>query len=127
MLSWSRSQTGQIDFLPEELSLLAMFEQAIAQTENNANQKNIRLLNQLSEDVVISVDEYMLNTILRNLISNAIKFTNRGGKVELKEASNNEQIIISVTDNGIGMNSDIQKKIFSIHIIFISNHQNQVL
>ena len=114
LLDWSRTQTGKIGFSPKAYSLFDLFDQIMRQTEYNAKQKGISLINQLNDDITIFADEYMLSTILRNLISNAIKFTNRNGKIELLANKNNENIIISVKDNGIGIEQQKQKKIFDI-------------
>ena len=79
-----------------------------------AKQKNINISYQLDNAVMIYADKYMLNSILRNLISNAIKFTKQNGKIELKTSEKNKNLIISVSDTGIGIDKQMQQRIFEI-------------
>ncbi|MCK5537932.1 MAG: PAS domain S-box protein [Bacteroidales bacterium] len=114
LLDWATAQTNKIEFIPKQNSLKNIFSDIILQTELIAKQKGISLSYQLDNEIAIYADEYMLNSILRNLISNAIKFTEKNGKIELKADENYKNIIISVSDTGIGINQKSQEKIFDI-------------
>jgi two-component system, sensor histidine kinase and response regulator len=79
-----------------------------------ARTKNISLEYAPTQEIEILTDMDILNTVLRNLVSNAIKFTNTGGKVEIMAALNEKQIEITISDNGIGMNDATIQTLFDI-------------
>lgn len=114
LLDWSRSQTGLLKYNPERINLSNLIEENISNIQLFASNKNIALIHEKEEDIYIVSDKCMINTILRNLLSNAIKFTNRGGNVFLSTKTNNEEVIISVEDNGIGISGDNIDKLFRL-------------
>ena len=112
LLNWIKTLTNQIEFIPEKLGLYPIVEETILGLNSSASLKNIRLINSLSADVVVYVDRNMLSTILRNLITNAIKFSNQGGEVEISANIKQDQIEISIKDNGVGISEEIQENLF---------------
>jgi len=116
LLSWSRAEGERIDFNPENLQLQELVNYIFEHYSYNAETKSIELINNVNEEICIYADEYMMNTILRNLISNAIKFTKNNGKilVNSKEITvkNKKQVQISVEDTGVGMTQETAQKIF---------------
>ncbi|MCK5703569.1 MAG: hybrid sensor histidine kinase/response regulator [Cyclobacteriaceae bacterium] len=116
LLEWSRSQTGSINFNPEILDMEKMTNEAIELNENNAIQKNISIKSKIKSEVYAFADGNMIRTILRNLISNGIKFTLNGGKIILNAKRGNDMITYSVSDNGIGIKINDIKKLFRIDI-----------
>jgi len=115
LLQWSRSQSGLIEFKPQKIVLKDTFSNAIGLFKESANAKNIELGFTFPEiELVVYADKNMLDAIMRNLISNAIKFTNTGGKVHLFAEPKDEFAIIKVTDNGVGFNPEFQKQLFEI-------------
>jgi two-component system sensor histidine kinase/response regulator len=117
VLLWSRSQTGNISFKPCRLSVSDVVDSNINLLKIMAAQKDIQVINQTDPDSYIVGDEDMINTIFRNLISNAIKFTPNFGKIEVVSgqaiAENGSQMVtISVIDYGVGMNDKILKRLF---------------
>ena len=119
LLLWSRVQRGIIDFNPETENLYLVSTEAIELLSQLAANKSISLRNEIPEDIFVKADKNMLLTILRNLISNAIKFTNKGGGIIINASSmineNNQNYAeISVKDNGVGIKPEIQPKLFSI-------------
>lgn len=112
LLEWSRVQLDQIQFVPEKLKLRDEAEKIISLFNASAAQKEITLTNNVNPDCIVSADLNMLNVILRNLLVNAIKFTNRGGAVEIDSECGQNVVIISIADNGIGMSDDVRKKLF---------------
>lgn len=125
LLQWSRSQRGIIEYNPERIELAPLFQSVIDIMRGSAEAKNIELAIALpEEDLAVFADRQMLDTIMRNLISNALKFTNTGGNVRIV-AENNDGLVnikvtdarfvkIKVTDNGVGIRSDIKDKLFRI-------------
>jgi signal transduction histidine kinase/Tfp pilus assembly protein PilF len=114
LLEWSRSQTGSIDYKPEKLLLKNSIENEAEILNINAKKKNIIIDISIPEDIVIFADRNMVSTVLRNLISNAIKFTHENGNISVTAIKENGFIKISVADNGIGISPDIIGKIFDI-------------
>lgn len=115
LLMWARSQQDAIEMKKVSLGLKALVDSSVVLLKELAVAKQIELLNLVPENMLAFADENMLNTIVRNLISNAIKFTESKGKI-ICEAKFEETVIrISVTDTGIGMPKEIAEGIFDQH------------
>ena len=114
LLEWANSQRGKISFKPVPLILNTVAEEELSVLKENAGQKNIYLKISLPDNFKITADRDMLKTVLRNLISNAIKFTNKNGVIELQASANHAEAIISVSDNGVGMTNDTVDKLFKL-------------
>ena len=115
LLQWSRSQSGVIDFKPQKIVLKDTFSNVTGLFRETAGSKNIELTSTLPEtELAIYADGNMLDAIMRNLISNAIKFTNPGGKVHISAEANKEFAMIKVADNGVGLSTEIQEQLFRI-------------
>ncbi len=115
LLTWSRSKRGLVDFKPEEINIRYIVENNILLLNERADTKNIDLVVDIDDEINLTADENMLETIIRNLISNAIKFTNKGGKVTIGAKMVSEKMIeISVKDTGIGMPPIVLNSLFKI-------------
>ncbi len=114
LLEWSVLQRQSIQISTKELTLSNIVTENINQISEHAKQKEIEIINEIPFDQKVFSDEKMLHTILRNLLSNAVKFSNRGGKIRFISIINNDEIEISVIDNGIGMASDKLPKLFKV-------------
>ncbi len=114
LLHWARTQTNKIKFSPAEINLSEIIDENFQMLSVTAQNKKISLISPQSERKVAYADYNMVNTILRNLISNAIKFTPEGGVVSLGVHENESRIIIKVSDTGIGMSDEDQKKLFKL-------------
>jgi signal transduction histidine kinase len=114
LLDWANSQRGKISFNPIPIKLKELFNEEFSVLNDMAKGKNIELKSSFSDNLTIIADKNMIKTILRNLISNAIKFTHKNGKVEVKAMAINNQVEISVSDSGIGMTKEIIAKLFRI-------------
>ncbi|MCL5029385.1 MAG: PAS domain S-box protein [Bacteroidetes bacterium] len=114
LLDWSRIQTGRMEFLPEKINLAESVESNISLLNQNALAKNIELVNLVQNDFFVFADLNMLQSVIQNLISNAIKFTNPDGKVTISSEEKNSHIEISVSDTGVGMSNDVLNNIFRI-------------
>jgi signal transduction histidine kinase len=118
LLEWARMQQGRIPFNPKTFSLSSFINHEIKGLENVAGQKNIELINGLRENIRLTADENMVRTVLRNLISNAIKFTPKNGKIKIDAKSDNDFIEIAVSDTGVGMTKETIGKLFKIETSF---------
>jgi PAS domain S-box-containing protein len=116
LLEWSMMQRVGIKFKPGLYKLFEIVKQNLDLKFDDAKQKNINIINHVSEDIEVNVDLQMLNTIFRNLISNALKFTSRGGKIEVGATVQPSEgsVVIYVKDSGIGMNEDIINNLFKL-------------
>ncbi|MCA1755913.1 MAG: HAMP domain-containing histidine kinase, partial [Bacteroidales bacterium] len=114
LLKWTSTQSGKIPFKPQKLRFLDIFKSILGTININADAKNITITNSNIDNIYIFADIDMLKTVLRNLILNAIKFTNKGGKISINAEENSENVTISVSDNGVGITPDRLKKLFDI-------------
>jgi len=118
LLEWSRIQLDQIQFNPVRINFFAETEKAVSLFGVLSVQKEITLINKVSRNINVSADINMINSIMRNLISNAIKFTERGGTVQIESECSGNLALISVKDNGIGMNEEIRRKLFRSDTVY---------
>jgi len=114
LLDWSRIQTERMEWNPMEIGIDAIAHEAIAVHEPLAKKKNILLDSTVRENVTAFADPNMIMTVMHNLVSNAIKFTNEGGSVNIKSTTIDNFESVSVCDTGIGMNDSLQKMLFRI-------------
>lgn len=115
LLQWSRMQQGTIQFNPEHINLKEVLFSNLDFLKNSAEEKGITLKTDIPEDIELDADSKMIQTIVRNLVSNAIKFTSGGGHIELIAAQNGKETVISVKDDGIGMPEETLDKIFHLN------------
>jgi len=118
LFEWTRVQTDRFDVEKTKIDINENLDQIIQLYKDNAEMKNISLLNDSSEEIFTYADKYMFETVLRNLITNAIKFTPHGGKVSVSAIKNRNFAEITVTDNGVGICEENQKKLFRIDTQF---------
>ena len=114
LLEWSRSQTGNIEFKPEVFDLNAVVEENRALLKAQAQQKKITLNNAGEGAWMVRAHKNSINTVVRNLISNAIKFTGEGGQITTRLQRQNGRVVIAIADNGVGMSPEVMKKLFRI-------------
>jgi signal transduction histidine kinase/response regulator of citrate/malate metabolism len=114
LLDWSRSQTGLIKFNPVRINLKSIIDDHISDFNLYSSNKNITIISEIEDDFFIFADENMINTIMRNLISNAVKFTHRYGQIIISATPKSHEIVISVKDTGIGLSPESLDKIFRI-------------
>ncbi len=114
LLSWSRTQSGRIDFFPEPVSLMETIENVVDLVRGSADNKQITIFSDFTRDVVVKADRNMLLTVMRNLLTNAIKFTPNGGSVTVSSRIGQKKVTVSVTDTGIGMSEEDLEKLFRL-------------
>ena len=111
---WVRANSGKISFEPQKLNFGTICTEVIENMRETANTKNITINQFLADEIIIFADKNMLNTVLRNLVSNSIKFTNKNGRIDIYAEANHTNAIIIVSDNGIGIEPDTKNKLFDI-------------
>jgi signal transduction histidine kinase/CheY-like chemotaxis protein len=114
ILMWAKTQSNKTTFNPQKMSFADLCNNTIKILSLNANAKNIKINLDKGTDIKLVADIDMLKTILRNLIYNAIKYTNRNGSINIKAEENPKNVTISVSDNGIGIAPENLTKLFDI-------------
>jgi signal transduction histidine kinase len=114
LLIWARSQTNRIEFKPEKLDLSIVVIDVINILKQQAEAKHIKLITEIKYGTLVRADNNMVNTVLRNLVSNAIKFTKENGRIIISEKKAGEYTEVSVKDNGVGMSEDLKSKLFAL-------------
>jgi PAS domain S-box-containing protein len=114
ILLWTRANSGKIPFEPQRLTFETICFNISENLKLAANNKNISIKHLHDNVVELYADKNMLQTILLNLVANAIKFTNNGGEISIYAVLNEIDVVITVADNGIGMEEDILSKLFDI-------------
>ena len=119
LLLWATSQTGRISFQPEVFDVSKLIKENINLALPRALKKRIQFFEIVEEGLAILADKNMINTVLRNLTSNALKYSYHGGKVKIKAISLKTDddkcyVKISVRDNGVGIDKETIEKLFRI-------------
>ena len=114
LLQWAIMQQGLIPFNPEEVRLLHVTDQCIGMVRELACSRGIDLICDIPGDLTVWADSHMLQTVIRNLLSNAMKFTSKNGTIALSAAAADHGVEVAVRDSGIGMNHEIINHLFQI-------------
>ncbi|MFY9151282.1 MAG: PAS domain S-box protein [Prolixibacteraceae bacterium] len=115
LLEWSRLQRGMTNFLPKKIKLMPKVEEIMRTIMEAVNKKDITVEYLIPKELEVFADENMFASIIRNLVSNAVKFTPKGGKISLSaDNTTDNKIEIIIKDTGIGMNEEIMNKLFGI-------------
>jgi len=123
LLSWSQSQRGLLEFNPQPVDLLKLCTESIELVSTAATSKSISIKCLVDKAVVVNADHNMLETVLRNLLTNAVKFTNQGGEIKIHTreslhkpsgGSANAMVSVVVTDNGVGISQQNIEKLLKV-------------
>ena len=116
LLEWSLFKRGLVNVKTESIPLFRIIDDTTEQMHSSAENKNISIKKSVPHDLFIITDKSILSIIIRNLISNSIKFTERGGSIKvLCEKYDSDKIKISIQDTGIGMSEEIRKNLFNVN------------
>lgn len=114
LLDWSRIQTDRIELAPEAIDLIIEIPEILTLLKANAEKKQIAISLSITTPLLVYADKYSFRSIMQNLISNAVKFTNPNGEIEISAKEKDEDLEIYIIDNGIGIKPDLLEKIFKI-------------
>ncbi len=134
LLEWSRIQSGKMPFTPTIFNIRDEINSVISVLENNATQKDIKLFNEVESNIMVEADRNMIHSVIQNLVTNSIKFSNSNGRVVIRvrvpqtyvnaksepEPGGRQWIEVSVADNGIGIPEEILPKLFRLNGQFSS-------
>ncbi len=117
LLQWSRAQTGRIEYRPVEVNLFKISDECISLLKSTARKKGVRLTCDIDDSIMVYADRDMLLTIIRNLVTNAIKFTSDGDNVCLSTKTlSNDILEVHISDTGLGMDEETIQKLFRIDV-----------
>ena len=120
LLNWSQSQTKMIEFIPERFNFRETIDENVLFCREKAELKEIQINVNGSPDEEIFGDKNMLKTVVRNLLTNAIKFTNKGGEIVIStKLSDTNHVKFTISDNGVGMSKKVADNIFRIDSKYI--------
>ena len=114
LMDWSQIQTGRMKFEPEHFDIHISVEEAIGLLGCNAEEKFISIRNNIAENSLVHADKTMISIVLRNLISNALKYTHLKGMIEISSALQHDSMVVSVKDNGVGIAQDKKDQLFKL-------------
>jgi PAS domain S-box-containing protein len=114
LMVWSRSQTGRMSFRPENIEVCSLINEVAMLFVENTKQKSIEITNELDRNIFIKADKAMLSAILRNLISNAIKFSHPDGTIQISALETDHELTVCISDSGVGMPEETIEKLFKI-------------
>ena len=118
LLEWARSQTGTLKLVNTNLILKSLADDVIKIYITQAETKGIIIINEIPDDISVFADHEILAIIIRNLISNGIKYTQKGGKVTLTAYRESGNTVLKISDSGIGMSHEVLEKLFKIEETF---------
>jgi len=118
LLLWAWTQKGTIAYHPKKINLYSIVKETSELLSQSIEKKSIQLINRITDNIYVEADKDMLATIIRNLLSNALKFTNKHGKItisaDIQEEKHNKFVTIKVNDTGVGIAKELQKTLFDI-------------
>ncbi|MCB4797707.1 tetratricopeptide repeat-containing sensor histidine kinase [Neotamlana laminarinivorans] len=126
LLIWAKTQMNGINIKQENLNIYNAAQHSIILLKPLSVKKNIKIINKIPKEIITYSDKAFLSIIFRNLITNALKFTDVNGKIELLLVNMESLLQIKIKDNGIGMTEDVQHKLFKTeHIKSTYGTQNE--
>ena len=118
LLDWSKAQSHKINYTPQEINLNKTIHSIIHNLKNSALAKNVKIIFSPTSEIKVHIDDTMLKTVLRNIISNAIKFSYKNAEVIISVEENPENYLINIKDFGTGIKKDELEQIFNKNINF---------
>jgi len=118
LLQWARMQTGRMQANPEKFNLLWVIDEVFRFYKTTAFEKHVNLINHVTDEIMVFADKNMIKTVLRNLVSNALKYTAMDGYVELGIRMLPGFVEVFVKDNGLGMTDEMVEKLFRLDTTF---------
>lgn len=114
LLTWARSQSGRIDFNPSDFNMSKILQENLNLFKIAADKKNVKIKGEFNENLVARGDREMINTVVRNLVNNAIKFTPENKQIKISCTKCNNEVCVSVSDEGVGIPEENLTKLFRI-------------
>jgi len=113
LLIWARAQMKAVKYEPESIRVKTLVDECIREMKANLDHKKVVCISKIDRKCVVHADRAMIHTVLRNLIMNAIKFSFPGGKIRITSLIDANQCNLTISDEGIGIQPEIQEKLFN--------------
>jgi len=113
VVEWAKKQSEKTNFNPKKINLFEGITESLELLKPNASQKGIRLENKTPKNINVKADSLMLRSIVQNLVTNAIKYTQQGGMVSINAEPDAQMVCVFVEDSGVGMSSEMKDKLFT--------------
>ncbi len=127
VVEWAKKQSEKTNFNPETVNLFDGISESLELLKPNASQKGIRLENRTPKNIYAKADSLMLRSIVQNLVTNAIKYTQEGGLVVINAQTDAHMVCVFVEDSGIGMTNEMKDKLFTkVNGSSVSGTNNEV-
>ncbi len=120
LVEWARVKYASETFSPKNIAIRQSVNKVLNTLNQLATENNIKLYNTIPLNITVFADEKMLDSILQNIISNAIKYSHKGDQVSINVTKETKEIIIEVKDNGIGMSNEVKAKLFTPQMEILS-------
>lgn len=120
LLTWSQSQSGQIECNPAPCNLGEVIQNNLWLVQAKIQEKRIKLINLVDDNITFLADRAMIDTIIRNLLSNAVKYTREEGSITIGSKKGEHSVEVSIGDTGVGMKPDVLEKLFNIDLRNVS-------
>lgn len=114
LLDWSITLSGKIEFRPIKISLRKIINEVMELLEETLKLKSLKVVYECNEDAIVYVDKEMISTVLRNIVSNSIKFSYPGSEIKISCERFGEKVSIEITDYGIGMSQETINSLFKV-------------
>jgi PAS domain S-box-containing protein len=114
LLNWAKTQLDETSINPEVFDLRKLIDDGLSLAKYIAVEKQLELISNVAEEILVKADRQMIQTVFRNLLSNAMKFTHRGGFISIHSTIETNMVWVSVADTGVGMDEKALKHIFTI-------------
>jgi len=118
LLNWTRLQTGRMKINSEQINLIDLVKEALELHQSNIEKKKLLVTVNYPNELFIFADKNMISTVLRNLISNAVKFTKENGEISITVNRTDKVFIFSIKDSGVGISNEDIKKLFRNDVYF---------
>ncbi|RQD60701.1 MAG: sensor histidine kinase, partial [Desulfonatronovibrio sp. MSAO_Bac4] len=115
LLQWSQMSQGVIEYTPEPCSFSELVNIGLNTLKSTAKDKDIVIITDFPDDLAAMVDQSMIKTVMRNILSNAIKFSHQGCEVLIRARHSEGKITMAVKDNGIGMSEEVKSMLFTVN------------
>jgi len=125
LMEWAQSQTGRMEYTPEYFELVALIKDTTLLLSSTLEEKSITLTKNVPSNATVFADKKMISTVLRNLISNAIKFTHTEGEISIAVEEKKDELLISISDNGVGIAKASIDKLFKIDQTYSTTGTNK--
>jgi signal transduction histidine kinase len=114
LLDWARAQSNRIDYRPFRFDLRPIVQECISQLSPQAAAKQIQVSSQIPDDTTVFADQNMLAAVIRNLLSNGVKYTEKGGEVKVTARGTGDEVEVAVADTGIGIDPPVRDALFQV-------------